>query len=546
MSPSPERQIAPRTGFMPPPMDLSHLTGQTGIQGRSAYALPPQYDWRDQGVVTPVRDQGNCGSCYTFGYLGSVEARLLIDNAGTFDLSENNAKECNWQERSNFEYPAGNRWGSCDGGNAYMLTSLASQAGTVLESCDPYRDSDVACESGCAYKHTVLDWRIISGRAVPSSGALKQYLYDHGPIITSMYAQRSEFYGYDGSYTLNYTAPGDSTDNCVLLVGWSDSLPPEPGSTSPASGWIVKNSWGTGWGDRGFFYIAYGAANIGMWSSFPHEYQAYDAQGDIWFYDDGGWWSSYGYSDTTAWGLAKFFAGDDTNVTRVEFWTTDRTTDVDVYLYDDFDGTEPSNLLASKPDNAYGEAGYHSVLLDTPVPVARDDDVIAVVKFTNASFGYPVPTDPHGPTETGRTYLSHNGALWTDMGAAQGTDVAIRLRTSTGSTAPVVTSITPNRGSNDGVVIITNLAGSGFQPGATARLTRAGQPDVGATNINVLSGSKITCQLDLTGTALGPWDVVVTNPDDQSGSLPAGFTVYPATVQESTAYLPLVLARAQR
>ena len=70
----------------------------------------------------------------------------------------------------------------------------------------------------------------------------------------------------------------------------------------------------------------------------------------------------------------------------MEFWTTDITTDIDIYLYDDFDGTTLSNLIDSKLDNSFSEAGYHSVELDTPVPVSVGDDVLladgAVVGIT--------------------------------------------------------------------------------------------------------------------------------------------------------------------
>jgi hypothetical protein len=426
-----------------------------------------------------------------------------------------------------------------------MLTGLFSQKGTVLESCDPYVASNVACRSDCAYQQTVLDWRLVSGESIPSPEALKQYLYDHGPIATGMYFNVQEFKDYDGSYTLNYAAPGDSIDHYVLLVGWSDNLPPEPGSSSPATGWIAKNSWGTDWGDAGYFYMTYGAAHIGMWSHFPHEWQAFDANEEVWFYDDFGWWSSRGCGIPTAWGLVRFIPDSDTSVTRVDFWTTDRTTDVDIYLYDSFDGTAPSSLLASKVNLTYAEAGYHSALLDSPLPVTSGNDVIAVIKFTNASHGYPVAQDKVGPIETGRTYFSCTGAngSWADLGVTNNSDVAIRLRTKRGAApAPVVTGITPNNGTNDGVISIANLAGSSFQPGATVKLTKQGQTAINATAVTVLSASKITCQFDLTGKAPGAWDVIVTNPDTQSGSLPGGFAVKQAVIHSGEALLPLVVA----
>jgi C1A family cysteine protease len=433
--------LAPGTGFIPPPMDLSHLKGQRMLDAAATLALPSEWDWRDMGMVTPVRDQASCGSCYAFGTLANFESKMLMDGAGTFNFSENHAKECNWRELNNFQYPGpGDYWGSCHGGSAFMLASLFSQTGTVLESCDPYIASDVACTSWCPYEKTLLDWRIISGSVMPDTDVLKQYIYDHGPVITSMYADSSHGFdgSYNGSYTFNYTTPGSSTNHLVLIVGWSNNLPHVPRDTGPADGWIVKNSWGTGWGDSGYFYITYGAANLGLYSSYVQGWQDYDADGDIWYYDDDGWWEDWGCDNPTVWALVKFAPDKDTYATRVEFWTTDATSDIDVYIYDDFNGSTPSSLLASKINNSFTEAGYHSVALDTPLPVTNGDDIIAVLKFTNVSYGYPAAADPHGTIETGRTYLSCSGSGWTDIGGAgYDADVAIRLRTSAGSDGTV-------------------------------------------------------------------------------------------------------------
>jgi len=91
--------------------------------------------------------------------------------------------------------------------------------------------------------------------------------------------------------------------------------------------------------------------------------------------------------------------------------------------------------------------------------------------------------------------------------------------------APAIAGITPNSGYTGSAVQITDLAGTGFQNGATVRLTRSGQPDIVATGVSVVSSSRIACTLDLTGKQAGAWNVVVTNPDGQSATLPQGFTV---------------------
>lgn len=470
--PAPLNPPSPRTGFIPPSIDLSHLTGQRMPAGVMAQDLPSSFDWRTEGKVTSVKNQGACGSCYAFAAIGNFESKMLMDGAYTLpdpDFSENNAKECNWREVNDYVDIWGN-WGGCDGGNYYMLASLFSQKGVVLESCDQYQATDVGCNSSCAYQQTLLDWRIISEDAVPNTDALKGYIQTYGPVYTSLYVGSGpgdpwydEFAAYDGSYTLNYTGSVMPTNHAVLIVGWNDSptytvgSDDSPTQAAGTGGWIVKNSWGTGWGgpcgygtEGGYFTIAYGSASIGMYSSFMYGWQVYDASGGIMYYDDdGGSENAFGCGNTTAWGLAKFIPSSNTNVTRVEFWTLDVTTDVDVYIYDDFNGTTLSNELRRVENNSFNEAGYHSVAV-APLPVTSGNDIIAVVKLTNSSFQYPVPLDPNGPIQTNRTYVSCNGSSgsWLETGGS-GFDVAIRLRTSTAPPpSPTPTPTPPPAGYN--------------------------------------------------------------------------------------------------
>jgi hypothetical protein len=114
------------------------------------------------------------------------------------------------------------------------------------------------------------------------------------------------------------------------------------------------------------------------------------------------------------------------------------------------------------------------------------------------------------------------------------------------SPAPTVTSITPNTGLNTGSVGISNLAGTGFLAGAVVKLSKSGQPDIIATGVTVVSGAQITCTFNLAGKALGPWNVVVTNPDAQSGSLADGFSItdgVPPTITSVVVNPPMAAAQ---
>ena len=455
-------------GYTPLPLDLSHLTGQSPAGGVGIQALPTQFDWRDTGKVTSVKNQSTCGCCYAFAALANFESKMLIDGVGTFDFSENHAKECNWHETDG----SGT---SCSGGNYFQMANLFSQTGTVLESCDPFVASDVSCKSTCPYQKTLLDWRIVNGSGVPSTSVLKQYIYSYGPVFTTIYAGYydawdTEFGNYDGSYTL-YHAGTETPNHAVTIVGWDDSLTHDGGT----GGWIVKNSWGTGWGASGYFRIAYGSASIGEQSSFVYDWQDYDTNGGILYHDEAGGDSGWGFGDTTGWGLVKFTPSSNTSATKVEFWTWDATTDVDIYVYDSFDGNAPSTLLQQTLDHSFNEAGYHSVPLPSPVPLTAGDDVVVVVKFTTASFNYPVPIDSTGPAVTGSSYKSHTGTpgSWTVTSPVL-YDIGIRLRTTT-ALAPDVSInkqvVDSDLQPGDTVVFTLDIANDGNEPATSVTVT---------------------------------------------------------------------------
>ncbi len=423
-------------GFMPPPVDFSHITPRIAAM---ALSLPSHFDWREMGKVTPVRNQGSCGACYAFGSIANFESRVLVVEDTEFDFSENNVKECEWHAAS------------CDGGNYWMVANRLSTAGTVLESCDPYVPWDVGCTSGCEFQKTLLDWRVICGSSIPPVEVLKSYIQTYGPIYTSMYggsgnAWYSEFVTYDGSYTL-YHEDSHPPNHAVLIVGWDDELEHEGGQGA----WIVKNSWGTGWGgpcgygtEGGYFTIAYGSAQIGAYSSFVYDWRDYDPDSDLLYHDEAGFTGSLGCISTTGWGLCKFVPTKDCAIERVEFWTSDATTDIDIFIYDDFSGGVVSNLLTSELDKPFENAGYHSVPLSSPLPVTEGDAIYAAVKFTNVSSLFPIPYDTSGPKAPGCCFLSASGSYFTEFPNG---DIGIRLRTTNkiscgGMTeAPVITAV---------------------------------------------------------------------------------------------------------
>ena len=139
---------------------------------------------------------------------------------------------------------------------------------------------------------------------------------------------------------------------------------------------------------------------------------------------------SLGYpASRTAWGLAEFAFEADVDITHVEFWTTDAATDVDLFLYDGFDGSTLGRRLAAKLDGTFDSAGYHAVDLESPVAVTGGEQIVAVLKITNASRGHPLLLNGEERDQRVRTFASPDGeeGSWYDVGAGGHGALAISL-----------------------------------------------------------------------------------------------------------------------
>jgi hypothetical protein len=201
----------------------------------SKVPLPSKFDWRDQDGLTPVRDQGNCGSCWAFAAIGPLEANIKIKDHQSLDLSEQYIVSCN-----------SNDWG-CNGG---FWPHDMFLKGAALEKDFPYRAADVPCRS-VTTAYPIEKWGYVGTEtSVPSTEAIKTAIYQYGPITVAVCAD-AYFDAYQ-SGVFNRSANGP-TNHAVVLVGWDDSQ----------GYWIMRNSWGTSWGESGYMRIAYGTSSIG-------------------------------------------------------------------------------------------------------------------------------------------------------------------------------------------------------------------------------------------------------------------------------------------
>jgi len=204
------------------------------------------FDWRDFGGTTPAKDQADCGSCWAFAAVSATEAHVRLAEGVIVDCSEQQIIDCNGQGSD------------CDGGQSGDAYSVIRSPGAVSESDIPY----LALDGQSCRQRRYDKVAIIDGAANVSNNVatLKYYLETYGPLSVGMCVY-DDFYNYTGGC---YEHPGtDWTNHVVMLAGWDDSMCGGEGA------WLCKNSWGTDFGDGGFFWIKYGTCRIGSGAMYP-------------------------------------------------------------------------------------------------------------------------------------------------------------------------------------------------------------------------------------------------------------------------------------
>jgi len=221
-------------------------------------SVPSAWDWRDvKGInyVSPVRNQGGCGSCYCFGATAMLEARtrILSNNTDQVVLAPQSIVSCS-------EYSQG-----CAGGFEYLVGKYAEDFYLVEEQCFPYTGENTPCSQRCtdpSQRRTATNYYYVGGYyGACEADMMMKEIYENGPVSVS-FEVYGDFMGYSsGVYIHQNTSaatqinPWQIVNHAVCIVGWGV----DNSTATELPYWIVKNSWGDGWGNEGYFWILRGS-----------------------------------------------------------------------------------------------------------------------------------------------------------------------------------------------------------------------------------------------------------------------------------------------
>lgn len=494
-------------GRTPSPVDLSHLAGLSifGSDGKGA-ALPVTYDLRSLGFVTPVRDQDPYGTCWTFSATASLESTSLKAGVANPDYAEQFLGYFGYIDQSSSlvafgDYSASDFPSTMVGGDDFKAIALLSRGtGAVSEADAPY--GAVAPSASVPVVRFLRDvyyfyYDPVTRYQQASVDNIKQALMDYGAVSVGMYAGDplggawgdSPYFNSttNASYIPSGNADGlsvGSANHAVTVVGWNDSYSKDNFNSlnrpTQDGAWIVKNSWGSTWGDNGYFYLSYydavldtGAAYVGGDPS------TYDT---VYQYDPLGWCGSYkpsGSVNNTAWMANVFTASENSNLRAVSFYAggVGNTYSISVYTGSNAGPISGTKVIDGQTGNLQAP-GYYTVPLSSPVVLTSGQSFSVVVRLTTPSYDSPIAVEKRivdysdkASASSGQSYFSSDGASWTDMTTVEANaNVCLKAfasRSSFSSYGSLKVDITPDSAVSAGAAWSIDNGRSWYSSGTT-------------------------------------------------------------------------------
>lgn len=450
-----------------------HKTQSLPRSGRRVLlGFPSKFDLRTSlngSRVTGVRDQGSYGTCWAFSAAGVVESNLLMQNIGSYDLSELQLAYFSYMRSEDVAAAGGTPGDTVEfyhpntnvlmrGGNAEeTMASLANRMGFTTESRVPYSQGANAINNGLAADYAQEANVVGLRNAVRFNGqtdrdAIKAFLQLYGAATIEYFHNDLFFYNPN---TAAYCCPGEPTGwgeafgggHQVTLVGWDDNYavsnfgeqkPEGPGA------WICKNSWSSRWGMSGYFYISYYDVTVG--DIYFFEADKSDAY-DRYYQHDGGLLTSHvsvGAAEASE--AAVFTAQEASYLCAAGFFANAPEMEVTVEVYRQLpsDGFPDAGKLqdAATVTHKLSYEGYYTLPLARPVALAEGErfSVVITAKDTRnyfVKFSADAPGEYAGvynnvQANEGECFVKAAGGAWSDLGAESEsgsfTPVSLRIK----------------------------------------------------------------------------------------------------------------------
>lgn len=377
-------------GYLPPPKGGFKVQRAEGskarmLLGATRQVLPERYDLREEGWVSPVKNQGDHGNCWSFAPCAAMESYFLKTGRGELDLSEKNIVNLGgWNEDD-----------LLNGGTPTMAFAYMTRwAGPVAETNDVYAMTTNEWTSSRPLAPLVhvqnIAWVEVLDGSAESRDRVKAGIMEYGALATAMYFSDNYFNDETSAHYYRFTGG----NHAITVVGWDDNFPtnsflrPPPGPGA----WIVKNSWGTDWGDDGYFYVsfydrAFGtdvfAAYIPAVEGEDYDVvRGHDLEGPVF---DASADTSVVISghDLQA---SVFTAAWNERLDAVGVWTGvyPKPYEISVYTNVARGSATPiaGGVLAGRQTGTLERAGFTTIRLDAPVPLADGDSFAVVYRQT--------------------------------------------------------------------------------------------------------------------------------------------------------------------
>jgi len=249
--PSDIRDIAERqNAFASEMLDRAHARGYETPASDVCHPDAPSFDWRTYGKVTSIKNQGHCGSCTAFATMAAYESNFLIRNGLNADSSEQHVLSCSGAL-------------DCRNGGFYMkIMNWMTQHRVASGAEVPYAGTDQVCPANMQGTYGVLAAAFVDpAHERPAAADIKKALCDHGVLAVGMHV-RAAFFKYpkdaNGNSYPNDVFSDTTTqyvgNHAIAIVGWDDAR----------QAWLVRNSWGPGFGLNGYFWIGYDNPDFGL------------------------------------------------------------------------------------------------------------------------------------------------------------------------------------------------------------------------------------------------------------------------------------------